>query len=76
MGGGATPEEGATPVMGATPVAGGDLSQIVYDRVKSEYEAQFGLTWLERSVDDPAQGERPLVIDLIELSRLVPDAAV
>lgn len=58
MGGGATPEMGATPATGATPVAG-DLSQVVYDRVKSEYESQFGLTWLERS---PANNTQALAV--------------
>jgi osmoprotectant transport system substrate-binding protein len=57
-GGGATPDASATPAMGATPVAG-DLSQIVYDRVKSEYESQFGLTWLERS---PANNTQALAV--------------
>jgi osmoprotectant transport system substrate-binding protein len=46
-------------VTSATPDAGGDLSQIVYDRVKSEYESQFGLTWLERS---PANNTQALAV--------------
>jgi osmoprotectant transport system substrate-binding protein len=57
IGGGATPD--ASPVADATPDAGGDLSQVVYDRVKSEYEEQFGLTWLERS---PANNTQALAV--------------
>lgn len=57
IGGGATPD--ASPVAGATPVAGGDASQVVYDRVKAEYEEQFGLTWLERS---PANNTQALAV--------------
>ncbi len=58
MGGGsATPEASAS--MGATPAAGNDLSQVVYDRVKSEYETQFNLTWLERS---PANNTQALAV--------------
>jgi osmoprotectant transport system substrate-binding protein len=57
--GSATPATDATPVTSATPDAGGDLSQIVYDRVKSEYESQFGLTWLERS---PANNTQALAV--------------
>lgn len=49
----------ASPVAGATPAAGGDLSQVVYDRVKSEYESQFDLTWLERS---PANNTQALAV--------------
>jgi osmoprotectant transport system substrate-binding protein len=59
-GGTATPS--ASPVAmdaGATPVAGGDLSQAVFDRVKSEYEEQFGATWLERS---PANNTQALAV--------------
>jgi osmoprotectant transport system substrate-binding protein len=57
IGTGATPD--ASPVADATPDAGGDLSQVVYDRVKSEYEEQFGLTWLERS---PANNTQALAV--------------
>lgn len=53
----ATPE--ASPAEGATPEAGGGLSQVVYDRVKSEYEEQFNLTWLERS---PANNTQALAV--------------
>jgi len=49
----------ASPVAGATPAAGGDLSQVVFDRVKSEYESQFQLTWLERS---PANNTQALAV--------------
>jgi osmoprotectant transport system substrate-binding protein len=59
LGSSATPATDATPVMGATPDAGGDVSQIVYDRVKAEYESQFGLTWLERS---PANNTQALAV--------------
>lgn len=58
--GGATPE--ASPVSGeasASPAAGGDLSQTVFDMVKSEYESQFGVTWLERS---PANNTQALAV--------------
>jgi osmoprotectant transport system substrate-binding protein len=54
---GATPA--ASPVAGATPVAGGNLSQAVYDRVKVEYEEQFGATWLDRS---PANNTQALAV--------------
>lgn len=58
QGGAATPE--ASPVTeGATPVAGGDISQLVYDTVKAEYEAQFGLIWLERT---PANNTQALAV--------------
>ena len=57
LGGGATPD--ASPIAAATPAAGGDVSQIVYDRVKAEYEEQFGLTWLERS---PANNTQALAV--------------
>lgn len=52
----------ATPVAGAqsaTPAAGDNLSQAVYELVKSEYEDQFGLTWLERS---PANNTQALAV--------------
>lgn len=57
MGDSATPE--ASPMMGATPEASSGLSQVVYDRVKSEYEEQFNLTWLERS---PANNTQALAV--------------
>jgi osmoprotectant transport system substrate-binding protein len=57
MSGGATPA--ASPAAGASPVAGGDLSQVVFDRVKADYESQFGLTWLERS---PANNTQALAV--------------
>lgn len=57
VGGSATPE--ASAAMGATPADGSDLSQVVYDRVKSEYESQFSLTWLERS---PANNTQALAV--------------
>lgn len=52
----------ATPM--ASPEAGagtasGDMSQAVYDRVKNEYETQFGLTWLARS---PANNTQALAV--------------
>lgn len=53
----------ATPVAdaaGATPSADGDLSQIVFDTVKSEYESQFGVTWLERT---PANNTQALAVE-------------
>lgn len=44
----------------ATPEGGGsDMSQVVFDRVKSEYESQFNLTWLERS---PANNTQALAV--------------
>lgn len=49
----------ASPEAGATPVAGGDMSQAVYDRVKNEYESQFGVTWLARS---PANNTQALAV--------------
>lgn len=52
----ATPVDVASPA--ATPVTG-DMSQMVFDRVKSEYETQFGLTWLERS---PANNTQALAV--------------
>lgn len=52
----ATPEGEASPE--ATPVDG-DMSQIVFDRVKHEYESQFDLTWLERS---PANNTQALAV--------------
>jgi len=58
--GSATPE--ASPATGdasATPAAGGDLSQLVYDTVKAEYQAQFDLVWLERS---PANNTQALAV--------------
>lgn len=36
-----------------------DMSQVVFDRVKSEYEARFNLTWLERS---PANNTQALAV--------------
>lgn len=57
IGGGETAD--ASPVAEATPDAGGDLSQFVFDRVRSEYEDQFGLTWLERS---PANNTQALAV--------------
>lgn len=54
----ATPVDDASPE--ATPVSDdGDISQIVFDRVKTEYEAQFDLTWLERS---PANNTQALAV--------------
>lgn len=54
----------ATPVEDglaeATPVGtGSDMSQILFDRVKEEYESQFDLTWLERS---PANNTQALAV--------------
>ena len=52
----------ATPAAGAesaTPAASNGLSQAVYELVKSEYEDQFGLTWLERS---PANNTQALAV--------------
>ncbi len=43
----------------ASPAAGDDMSQLVFDRVKSEYESQFSLTWLERS---PANNTQALAV--------------
>jgi glycine betaine/choline ABC-type transport system substrate-binding protein len=40
------PETSATPAAGASPVAGGG-QDAVYDIVRSGYQEQFGLTWLE-----------------------------
>lgn len=58
--GNATPETSASPIAGATPVSGGsNLSQAVYERVKAEYEEQFGLIWLERS---PANNTQALAV--------------
>lgn len=60
QGGGGTPA--ASPVSAspmASPVTSGDLSQLVYDKVKSEYEAQYGATWLERS---PANNTQALAV--------------
>ncbi len=51
--------DAASPVAEASPAAGGDLSQVVFDRVKSEYESQFELTWLERS---PANNTQALAV--------------
>jgi osmoprotectant transport system substrate-binding protein len=47
LGGDASPV--ASPA--ATPVTSGsgDLSQVVFDTVKTQYQEQFGLVWLERS---------------------------
>lgn len=60
--GSATPE--ATPMMmaspAATPMMGEmDMSQLVFNRVKQEYEAQFDCTWLERS---PANNTQALAV--------------
>jgi osmoprotectant transport system substrate-binding protein len=45
----------ATPaVAGATPVAG-DAVDAVYQYVKREYEAQFGLTWLDQTAMNDSQ---------------------
>jgi len=44
--------DGATPAASpaASPVAaGGDLSQVVFDTVKAQYQEKFQLVWLERS---------------------------
>lgn len=49
----------ASPVAGATPVVATTLSELVYERVKSEYEEQFDLTWLERS---PANNTQALAV--------------
>lgn len=54
----------ATPVSDTTPEAipvGSemDMSQILFDRVKQEYEAQFNITWLERS---PANNTQALAV--------------
>jgi osmoprotectant transport system substrate-binding protein len=60
QGGGATPA--ASPVAStpaATPAAGGDLSQLVYDTVKAEYQKQFNCVWLERS---PANNTQALAV--------------
>ncbi len=54
--GDATPMASPEPGAGA---AGGDMSQAVYDRVKNEYETQFGLTWLARS---PANNTQALAV--------------
>ena len=56
---GDTATPAASPTAGATPVAGGNLSQLVYDTVKAEYEAQFGLVWLERT---PANNTQALAV--------------
>lgn len=53
----ATAESDATAM--ATPIAGGDASQAVFDTVKSEYESQFSVTWLERS---PANNTQALAV--------------
>ncbi len=53
----------ATPVASpsaVSPAAGSDLSQLVYDRVKTEYQAQFDLVWLERS---PANNTQALAVE-------------
>jgi len=49
----------ASPAAGATPAEGGDVSQLVFDKVKSEYEAQFNITWLDRS---PANNTQALAV--------------
>lgn len=55
---GATPVDSASPE--ATPIGDEmDMSQIVYNRVKQEYEEQFNLTWLERS---PANNTQALAV--------------
>ncbi len=52
----------ASPMAGAesaTPAASSNLSQAVYELVKTEYQDQFGLTWLERS---PANNTQALAV--------------
>ena len=52
----------ATAVMDASPVASpvaDDMSQLVFNTVKAEYESQFSATWLERS---PANNTQALAV--------------
>jgi osmoprotectant transport system substrate-binding protein len=51
---------GATPVdAAATASAEPDVSQLVFDTVKRQYQDQFGLVWLERS---PANNTQALAV--------------
>lgn len=63
VGGSATPEAAGTPTaVEATPEASpvtGDVSQLVFNTVKDQYEAQFQATWLERS---PANNTQALAV--------------
>jgi osmoprotectant transport system substrate-binding protein len=47
----------ASPV--ASPVSSGNISQLVFDTVKRQYQDQFGLVWLERS---PANNTQALAV--------------
>jgi osmoprotectant transport system substrate-binding protein len=45
---------GGTPEAGATPVAG-DAREAVYNYVKSEYQTQYNLTWLDQTAMNDSQ---------------------
>lgn len=53
----ATPVSDASPE--ASPVVEVDASQLVFDAVKTQYQDQFGLVWLERS---PANNTQALAV--------------
>lgn len=57
LGAGATPVSDASPE--ASPVGEVDISQLVFDAVKAQYQEQFGLVWLERS---PANNTQALAV--------------